>query len=724
MKRAAGPVLPVLLALLLSAAVPAVEASAPADIASLFPQRAPVTAPGGRLARLDVPAEVLAASRPDLSDLRILDAAGGEVPYAVLEGLAPDLAVEVRETVVPELVGIDQETAEANDRRDREPPARTERFTLAPPPPAPAGERWDLVIVTDRRELVRQASVSALGGRNDGVPAAGERPGRLLWTGSIFRLSGRQPVRERLRIPLPPLGAPAGSPDTVGSLLLTLEGQDDAYLEPGFRYQRVRAMAGPARVRVPLSVLGEESDDGRTVIELERPRGVVADHLVIESSTPALDRRVEVWDRGPGAAGLLGWGRVRRVGGLEGEDGARSGDELPEIALRTPRGDRLRVEIDDGDSPPLEDLRITAAVRRPALVFALPAGGGPARATLYFGGGRALVPRYDLQALAPLPAAGADAEIAERLYDPARLPAAELGAIEGNPRFDAAPALAFAMRPGAVLDRERWAWRRPLEARPSPEGLVRLRLEPADLALARDDLGDLRIVGAADGEEASSRQWAYLVGDEPVREHRQLEIAAVETEAGVTRYELVPPAAPVPLDGLILEVDAPFFDRPFVLEGRRGDRERVLAAGRLVLPPRDPRPVEIALAPAGRLERIERLVLAIENGSDASLDVTGVTGWFPVPEIYFAAPAGGYHLLLGAPGAEPPSYELARVRDVVLTVSAGEAETGALERNPGHRPGLGALLTPRAQRLFLWTVLAGAVAALALLTLRLARREE
>jgi hypothetical protein len=64
-----------------------------------------------------------------------------------------------------------------------------------------------------------------------------------------------------------------------------------------------------------------------------------------------------------------------------------------------------------------------------------------------------------------------------------------------------------------------------------------------------------------------------------------------------------------------------------------------------------------------------------------------------------------------------------RHADVVLTVAAGEAETGELERNPGHSPGLAALLSPRAQKIFLWTVLVLAVVGLLLLTLRLARRE-
>jgi hypothetical protein len=711
----------------------------PGDLASLFPRRAELTAPAGELARLDVPAEVLAACRPDLSDLRIV-VQGREVPYAVLEGLAPDRAVEIRQTVTPEVRAVDLGVASAGD--PDVPPLRTERFVLSPPPPAPgpnaaapASERWHLVVEPDRSagrgEVVRRVTVTDL--RGEPWQRVAEEPGasRLLASGSIFRLPGGPASRltESLRVPLPRLDAAPDEP--AGDLLVTLEGRDAEPLRPAFRWQRVREIAGEPRTRIELEVLDRRSESGRTVITVARPWGLVPDRLEIETSTPAFDRRVEVWDQGPGAAGPVGWGRVWRAGGAF-EDGEGEGSDGRQVALQAPRGERLGIEIVDGDSPPLDDLAVVAAVRRPALVFALPGGSGATEsATLYFGGGRALAPRYDVQGLVPSPptrvqarAAGERAETAERLLDPARLPAATLGPPEANPRYEARPALAFAMRPGAALPSERWAWRRPIMARPSPEGLVRLLLTPEDLARARDDLADLRIVDAPGTEDEEGgdllRQWAYLLGERPVRELRELRVGSVTRENGTSRYELVPEAA-VPVAGLILTFDAPFFDRPFVLRAVRADRERVIAEGRLVLAPRDPRPVEIALPEPS--ERADRLVLVVEDGDDAPLELAEAGAWVPLPEVYFAAPAGDYELLLGNPRADAPRYELARVRDVVLTVAAGEAETGELEPNPDHSPGLAALLSPRAQTIFLWTVLVLAVAGLLLLTLRLARRE-
>ncbi|HUP42454.1 MAG TPA: hypothetical protein VM599_04525, partial [Thermoanaerobaculia bacterium] len=479
-------------------------------------------------------------------------------------------------------------------------------------------------------------------------------------------------------------------------------------------FERVRELPGAERARVPLALLDGESGGGKSVLVLERPRGLVPDRLVIETGTPAFDRRVEVWDEGPGAAGeALGSARVFRLPGPAGIEGL-------EVPIERARGDRLRLVIADGDSPPLAGLSVLAAIRRPALVFALPAADPPGEAagvaSLYFGGGRAFPPRYDLQDLAPSPdrpATGTAAAVAERLYDPAGWPAAELAAARDNPRFDPAPALAFALRPGSALDARGWRWRLPLAAPPSAEGLVRLRLGLPELARARADLADLRITGA-DG-----RQWAYLLEAEKAREPRALEVAGPETEDGVSRYRLVPPAVPATLDAVTLEAAAPFFDRPFTLEARRDDRVVVLVRGRLVLPPRDPRPVEIHFPPA----RVEGLTLAVEDGSDAPLEIVRAEGWFPVPELYFAAPAGDYGLLVGNPKAEAPRYELARVRDVVLAVSAGEAEPGELAENPAYRAGARWLTAPGLQSALLWGALLLAVAGLAFLTLRLARRE-
>lgn len=680
-------------AAVLAGAAPAPPpAKAPTALASLFARRAPLHAPAGHLVRLPLPPAVLAACRRDLSDLRILDAGGAEVPYLLHRGADGGGHLGVEVTVRPRILGAARHT----ETREDAPALRRETYELSPPPAAPAGERWELVLASGRKRFVRRVALAVAG-----EPVA---------ESSVFRLPG--PGRERLRVTLPRL-----SVDHSGDrLTVILEGEDDEFLEPAFRYERVRAIAEAEGARVPLPVLGRHGGGGRTTLELERPGSLVPDRLVLATDTPAFDRRVEVWDEGPGAAREpLARGSVYRLPGRPAVEGL----ELP---LRPARGDRLRVVIEDGDSPPLAGLEARAAVLRPALLFALPgpaaaapgAGADEAAATLYFGGGRAFRPRYDLEGLRPVPdrpVAGDAAEILERLADPAGLPEARLGEIEDNPAYDPTPALAFAMHPGGRFEPALYGWRRHLTARPSQEGLVRLRLGLDDLARARPDLADLRI------SDGGGHQWPYLLEDGIARERRALEVGPPATRDGRSRYELTPGSAPATLDELTLEIDAPFFDRAYALEAREGDRRRTLARGRLARRAGDPRPVVVAFPPA----RIDGLTLTVDDGGDAPLAIASATGRFPVPELFFAAPAGDYDLLLGYAEAEAPRYELSRVRDVVLAAAAGRAETGPLEPNPAFRRTRRWLTGRGLQGVLLWAALAGAVLVLAVLTLRLAR---
>ena len=67
----------------------------------LFPRQAPLTVEGDGMARLVLPPDVLAASQPDLSDVRIVDAQGGQVPYLVDSGWSPEKHLEVTDKYLP-----------------------------------------------------------------------------------------------------------------------------------------------------------------------------------------------------------------------------------------------------------------------------------------------------------------------------------------------------------------------------------------------------------------------------------------------------------------------------------------------------------------------------------------------------------------------------------------------------------------------------------------------
>jgi hypothetical protein len=307
---------------------------------------------------------------------------------------------------------------------------------------------------------------------------------------------------------------------------------------------------------------------------------------------------------------------------------------------------------------------------------------------------------------------GKRAEALLRLYDPAVTRAARLGPVRPSLSFDRTPALAFAMRPGASIDPRAFTRRRTLHVQPSPEGLSRLRLSPEDLAGLDSDLADLRIV------DADSHQWPYLLEHADAAGEVPLAVAPASKNRE-TKYRLSSAVSPLTVDRLVVETDVPFFDREFRLVATDADgRDSTLAHGRFVRAAGDPLPVTIDFAAA----RIARLELTVADGDDAPLALRSSRARSPVPDVFLAAPAGTYAMLLGAADATRPSYELTRVRDVVLSVAAGEVRTEPMEKNPGYRASTRFTQGKGPERTLLWVALVAVVVVLGALTLRLARQ--
>ena len=682
-----------LAALLALLVVPAyADERAEPDLRRLFPEQAPVFVPSpGGLCRLRVPPEILAACRPDLSDVRLFDGSGREIPYVIDAGPDARTRVEVKETAEATILDVKREEI----RREDGPPRHRETYTLEVPGTTPAAGAWSLAFRSARPHFVRRLDVTTV------LPDGSTRP--VVENGSLFRLPNV--AKDKTSVALPSL---AGARLTVG-----LEGEDGGYLEPRLVFEGSRFLDPREEAVVPLAELARRRTDGRTILELARPRGLVPDVLRVATATGVFDRPVEVWDVRPGGNNvLLGRGNLFRLEAI-----APVGEN--ELTLGPARGDRLRVEVVDGDSGPLDALAFAAVVRQPSLVFSLASDAGeePAGA-LYFGGGRAYAPRYDLARLFPAPGealAGERASAAARLRDPSGALAARLGGVGPNPLFDGAPALAFAMQPGAEVDTRLYAKRRALAVRPSSEGLSVLRLRAEDVAHARPDLADVRVV------DADRRQWPYLLEPDAAEEWQPLEVTSPLRRERTSRYRLGLPVSPVRSDQIVLDTDASFFDRAFRLIATvEGEREITLAQGRLVQRVGKPRPVTIDFAPA----RVVALELVVQDGDDSPLVFRAVRARLRLPELYLAAPAGDYFLLVGDPRASAPSYELSRVRDVVLAVSSAPVEAKASGPNPDYsvRGRLGAErrgdLVPQ---VLLWSVLIAAVVVLTALTLRLAR---
>ncbi len=300
---------------LVAAAVSPLALAQPADLRTLFPSQADVFAGSSRLSRLELPLDVIAACRPDLSDLRIVDAGGKEVPYLIDSRRVVETEVEVEQRVTPELLEVKRQTIE----RPTGPPLRRETYEISFPQERSQTGAWDLVIQSSRSSFVRRVEVSAVGEDGSSV--------KLVENGSLFRL--RNPVREKTRLNVP---------DRVADrLVVTLEGEDGFFLEPAFRLETSSTVLRERAV-VELSEISRQELDRKTIVELSRPRGLVPDVLQVSTTTRSFHRAQAIRDEGPGGGNsTIGGGVVFRFPALAVVEGL-------EVQLSAARGDRLRVE--------------------------------------------------------------------------------------------------------------------------------------------------------------------------------------------------------------------------------------------------------------------------------------------------------------------------------------------------------------------------------------------
>jgi len=653
------------LALALSFVGVSVAAGQGTDLARLFPRMAPVEASTeGQLCQLPLPEEVLRATRPDLSDLRLVEGDGRPVP-TMLDRAAvrwPSGGPPQSMTITPEAMERSRDT-EAGRVRE----AMTFRL---PEEPLPEGAAWTLVLAADAPEFVRETTLLA----DDGT---------VLREGSVFRLAA--PLREQLEVPLP-------DPAPGRVYTLRLEGEGTTQLGPV-----LRLVAGPMADRsrelsVPLTVVSRTDEEGTTTLELARPSGVVPSQLVFDADTRFFAREVQAFDLREGREPKpVASGTVFRAQ----EAGAA------ELSLPVSRssGDRFRLVLRRGDSPPLEALTVTAVTERPALFFTCRSG-----QRLLYGGGRAGPPRFDTQRFA-------GTAIGERIAR-GNLSEARLGPSAPNPAFDDGPALGALLRPGSSVERERFRSAAPLVVEGAREGVSRLVPSAELLARSGPDLADLRVV---DGE---GRQWPYVRAPGPEQLTVPLRVEREELEDGRSRYRLSFEGGELALDRVRLQTPAAFVRRRFTAELVSDDDGLVPAGsdtveGELQRAPGDESPMVVPLG-LGR----GAIELVVDNGNDAPLELEA-EGVVRAPVLYLLAPDARYEVLVGT-DLPRAAYEVSHALGLVLATDVVDAELGAVGTNPAWQP---PPVAPRfsPSQIAVWVVLLLAVLVLGVLTFRATR---
>lgn len=608
--------------------------------------------------RLSLPPETLDAAREDLADLRLLGPDGTEIPFAIVQ----------RSTVRPTTQRIPLQ-ARLDDR------TTVVEFGLARTQPIQR-----ILLETPAPEFTKAATVEA--------EAGDDRWSTVVESALVFRLRGGL-----AQLALDLRGIPARS------LRITL---DDRRSDP-VPLTAVVVETGAADpeswIDLPARIVGTDNDAGTSRVTLDL--GFRHRHIAeIE-----LDARERTFQRGVHLVALsvddnevveqeLGTGTVARMAFSPEQQCSHL--RIPIDAVSPTR--ELELVVDNGDSPPLSDIRIVAHLRRIDIGFDAPEAG---RYTLLSGAPHTGAPRYDVAAFAA---------------DWGRLTSTDMpaGPRTANPGFRAeqtptdVPALA------GPIDPAKWSTRR--DIRLDSPGAQILELDVPALAAAKRDLGDLRIA-------RGDRQVPYLL--ERTARTRALPLTLVPTpnkaRPNVGRWELALPVANMPLTAVRLTIDATPFSRNAVVGELRSDSrgqpfQKALGYARIER--RNAEDPTVFTVPFQERPLGATLVVEIDHGDNAAFAPTAAAVLHPVRRLRFRADeTAGLTLLYGNPAAAAPRYDLQLAAPRLLAATQHAAQLTPAEPARTARPvfGLGSTGT----KIAFWGALAVAVAVLIRIVMRL-----
>ncbi len=604
-------------AILLAAGVGARAGGPPTD----WPrqQRFEASAPG--LVKLSLPVETLDAARPNLEDLRLYDAEGNEVAYAIERPRPGGKAVRRPRSFLSTLEGkttvIKLETgfSQPIDRVTLETPA----FGFIKPVQVEGstdGQQWETL--STGRPVFRQAG----GASQLDLPV----PPRV-WP--WLRLK----VDDRRSGPVPFTGAQilAADPETA-PLESVPAGIADRYENPGVTRLTVRLPAA----NLDVATLRLETDEPLFTREVTVAVPQVAEDAIREQTVArGVIYRIAV-DDSPAATNLA----------VAVESRVRS----REVVLL----------IRNQDSPPL-GLSGVRVERRPVYLVFYARQAGAFR--LLAGNSRCAAPAYDVAAL------GADLK---------KVPVAAItvSPLEDNPTYRAPEVLAGVQDGATVLDVSDWKFRKPLKL--SAPGAQQVELDPEVLSQARSDFGDLRLV-------RGGRQVPYVLERTSISRKLApaVSVAADRKDPQLTRWSLKFEHANLPLVNLRCAAATPLFQRDMNLfEDLRDDRgetcRRALASAVWVRTP-ESAAREFVLQLEGA-PRSDVLVLETRNGDSPPIQLEKFQADYLATRVLFKAGAGEeLFLYYGNPGVAAPRYDLSLVAGQLLgasktTVSAGAAQ--------------------------------------------------
>ncbi|WP_242395553.1 DUF3999 family protein, partial [Anaeromyxobacter oryzisoli] len=360
-----------LLAVALLAAPDAARAADPAGAPAL--DRFAIHPAGAGLQRLEVPPAYLSASASgDLSDLRLADRAGREVPYLLVPPpeQAPRWVPAARVRPIPRTRLESGDEADLGEVRE----VAGVRLEYAP------------CLLFQKRARIEGSG----DGRRWTTLAEGETLYALATEGRDGCAPGDRLVRDTVRF----------APARVRWLRAVLDDRRTPRLSPLRAAAALLAdgVPSPARPRVALRVEPRPSEPGtsRYALVLPGPHLPVRG-IVLTTTTPRVSRSARVLEQRLAGDQLA----PVELGAAVLVRSERDGVVATQLAVpvATPEELELELVVEDGENPPLADLAADAELAPAAALVFESADGAPLEARL--GAPDLRAPRYDLEALRP-----------------------------------------------------------------------------------------------------------------------------------------------------------------------------------------------------------------------------------------------------------------------------------------------------------------------------------
>lgn len=633
---------------------------AQADPFAAWTHRAAVTASTPGLTRVELPREVLDASRAvadtvPLRDLRLVSAAGVETPFLI-----------EWPRIVP-----GRTLAAENFKASLQGSTTVIEFTV--PGDAVVEE---VRLQTGHRDFIKAATVE---GTLDGTQW------RVI---SDRELVFRQGGAERLRFTF--------TPTAWKSLRITLDDQRNGPV--GFTGATLLAHEEDESpfTTEDIPILSRNDANGETRLRLDLgARNRHLHSLRVVAADPLFQREVNLdVVREDGTTGAAG--RQRTIYRIALDDRRSEDVDVPQRQVRQERIVELRIR--NGDNPPLRIERIEGRFSRMALVFHAETAG---TWHLLTGNANAFGPRYDVAAL---------------LGDLSKtnVATASVSALEPNPAFRKETTTPEAGESGAPLDVTAWAFRRPVNFKDA--GVVRVELDAEALAHATLDQRDVRVM-------QEGRQLPYFIERGlPWREVEvKFQQEPDAKRPTVSRWRVELPMAGHPIVRLIATSPTAIFDRQIRAweDGRDaygnsfrrplGDASWKRTPGQ----PASALSVHVPTRPAGDV-----VFLETDNGDNAPLQLDSMRLAFsPANVVFKTTSTAPVELVYGNPRASAPRYDIQLVRAQFERIGGTNATLGAESRAEGHKKASAA--SPGVGSAWLWGALALVVGGLLWIVARL-----